>query len=111
MVIFARDLFAFFVIQEPFAKVKTAKMFLSTCKMNELHCNLGTIYIAANRSLSASVTLTAITRGIQGIEMLRKHKPDSGARPRAERIVTTNVELKLPSLFVNDSRHSLNFQR
>ena len=34
LVIFARDLFAFFVSQDPFANGKTAKHLLSMCKVN-----------------------------------------------------------------------------
>ena len=84
---------------------------------------LGTIYTATNRRVSVSEPLTAIAEAIQEIEVAQTHEPDSGARPRAEAIVITNVlstkllssslhwnkELKLPSLFVKDSRHSLSF--
>ena len=58
-------IFVFFTSQEPFAKIKTAKISLSTCEVNEPHFNT-----AANRSVSASVPLTAIAEAIQKIEML-----------------------------------------
>ena len=70
-------IFVFFVSQEPFAKIKTAKILSSTCKrMNRVSIPdlLGTIYIAANRTVSVSVRLTAIAGAIQEIEMLRKHR-------------------------------------
>ena len=58
-------IFVFFASQEPFAKIKTTKISLSTCEVNEPHFNT-----AANRSMSASVPLTAIAEAIQKIEML-----------------------------------------
>ena len=59
-----------FASQEPFVKIKTAKMLLTTCEVNELRFNPRPTYTAANRSMSASVPLTAIAETIQEIEML-----------------------------------------
>ena len=44
-------------------------------------------YIAAYKSVSASVPLTAITEVIQNATSTQAHNPDSGARLRAEAIV------------------------
>jgi len=63
-------IFAFFASQEPFAKIKTAKILLSMCEVNELHFNPWPTYTATNRSVSASVPLTAIAEAFQKIEML-----------------------------------------
>ena len=58
-----------------FVKVKMGKFWLSTCKANEPHFSPSySIYIAANRSVSASVPLTANAEAIQEIEVLRKHR-------------------------------------
>ena len=56
-------IFAFFASQEPFAK--TAKILLSTCEVNEPRFYPRPTYTAANRSLSASMPLTAIAEAIQ----------------------------------------------
>ena len=68
-------IFAFFTSQEPFAKIKTAKM-SSKCKANELSFNPrpSLNYIVANRTVSASVPLMAIAEALQAIEILRKHR-------------------------------------
>ena len=61
-------IFAFFTSQEPFTKIKTAKILSFMCKANKPSFNprpiLGTMYIAANRSMSVSAPLTAITEAI-----------------------------------------------
>ena len=81
-----------FASQEPFAKIKSVKILLSTCKANEARFNsalLITICIAANRGAFASVPLTAITEAIQEIETQhkhRRHEPDSSARPRERKL-------------------------
>ena len=88
-----------FASQEPFSKIKSAKILLSTfgwlvttCKANEARFNfalLVTICIAANRGAFASVPLTAIADAIQEIETQRKHRrhePDSSARPRERKL-------------------------
>ena len=69
-------IFVFFVSQEQFAKIKNAKFLLSMCKANELRFNPSylELYLDANRSVSVSVSLMAITKAIQKIEVLRKHK-------------------------------------
>ena len=67
-------IFAFFTSEEPFAKIKTAKM--SKCIANELSFNHrpSLNYIVANRTVSASVPLMAIAEALQAIEILRKHR-------------------------------------
>ena len=51
-------IFAYFMSQEPFAKIKTAKFLLSTCKVSESHFNLAYFsHPNSNRSLLASVSL------------------------------------------------------
>ena len=71
-----RFIFAFFVSQEPFAKIKTVKFLLSIA--NESRFNPAYFKLSSrpnsNRSLSGSVPLTAIAQAIQEIEMLRKHR-------------------------------------
>ena len=63
-------IFAFFVSQEPFAKIKTAKISLSTCEVKKPCFNPQPSYTATNRIVSASVPLTAIAEAIQKIKML-----------------------------------------
>ena len=67
-------IFAFFTSEEPFAKIKTAKM--SKCIANELSFNHrpSLNYIVANRTVSASVPLMDIAEALQAIEILRKHR-------------------------------------
>ena len=114
-------IFAFFGSQEPFAKIKTAKILLFTCKANELcfspRRTWNYLYSHQQKGVS-ECAFEAIAEAIQEIEVAQ-----TAARPRAEAIVITNVlstkllsfslhwnkELKLPSLFVKDSRHSLSF--
>ena len=71
-------IFAFFVSQEPFAKIKTVKFLLSTCKASEPCFNPAYfklhIHPNCNRSLSASVPSTAIAQTIQEIKVLRQHR-------------------------------------
>ena len=73
-------IFAFFTLQELFTKIKTAKP-RKFChpRAKRMKCVsipdlLRTVYIAAKRSVSVSVPLTAITVAIQEIEMLCKHR-------------------------------------
>ena len=62
-------IFAFFASQDPFAKIKTAKILLPKCKVNEPRFkSMAYFYTAAYKSVSASVPLMAIA------EMLRKHR-------------------------------------
>ena len=83
---------------------------------------LGTIYIATNRSMSASVPLTAIVHAIQEIKVLCKRRHTNQSAAKAKSIVSMNIlgtrllssphwskELRLPYLFVNSCRHSLSF--
>ena len=60
-------IFAFFTSQEPFMKIKTAKILLPMCKVNKPHFNPwpSYFYTAAYKSVSTSVPLTAITEVIQ----------------------------------------------
>ena len=59
-------IFAFFASQEPFAKIKTTKILLPTCKANEPRFQYPAyFYTAAYKSVSASVPLKAITEAIQ----------------------------------------------
>ena len=60
-------IFAFFMSQEPFVKIKTAKILLPMCKANEPRFNPwpNYFYTAAYKSVSVSVPLTAITEVIQ----------------------------------------------
>lgn len=81
LVIFSRDLFRFFCESRAicetvkFGKVKTAKFWLSTCKVNEPHFSPSySIYIATKRSVSVSVPLMANTVAIQEIKVLCKHR-------------------------------------
>ena len=67
-------IFALFASQEPFAKIKTAKISLSTCEVNKLGFNPQPTYTAANRSVSASVPFDGYPEAIQKIEMLYKHR-------------------------------------
>ena len=73
-----RFIFAFFMSEEPFAKIKTVKFSLFMCKASEPHFSLAYFKLSSrpnsNRSLSASVPLTAIAQAIQEIEVLRKHR-------------------------------------
>ena len=72
--------------------------------------------------MSASVPLTAIAHAIQEIEVLRKRRHTNQSAAKAKSVVSMNVlgtrilssphwskELRLPSLFVNNCRHSLSF--
>ena len=75
------------------------------------HCGSHTVWLATfMRDLFSHLSwvwLWWLSLAIQEIEMLHKHrhmKPDSGYFPRH-----TEQELKLQSLSVNDSRHSLSF--
>ena len=120
-------IFVFFASQEPFAKIKTAKILSSKCKTNELSFTPQPTYnyIVANRTVSVSVPLTAIAEALQEIKMLRRHRctNQTAAEGRERKqTFTTNVlgtrvlfslhwnkELNLPSLFVSDSRHLLSF--
>ena len=71
-------IFVFFTNQEPFVKIKTTKFLLSTCKVSELCFNPAYFKLSShsnsNRSLSASVPLTAIAQATQEIEALRMHR-------------------------------------
>ena len=71
-------IFVFFASQEPFAKIKTTKFLLSTCKASEPRFNLAYFKLSSrlnsNRSLLVSVPLTAIAQAIQESEVLRKHR-------------------------------------
>ena len=70
-------IFAFLASQDTFAKIKTAKFFVVKVQSEQSAFQsflLGTIYITANRSVSASVPLTAIPEAIQEIEVLCKHR-------------------------------------
>ena len=59
-------IFVFFTSQGPFAKIKTAKILLPTCKANEPRFNPWPISIQQpTKALSASVPLTVITEVIQ----------------------------------------------
>ena len=63
-------IFEFLASQDPFAKIKTAKFFVINVQSEQTAFQsflLGTIYITANRSVSASVPLTAIAEAIQEI--------------------------------------------
>ena len=51
---------------------------------NEIPDLLGTIYIAANRTVSASVPLTAIAEAIQEIEILRSTDAQTRQQRKAE---------------------------
>ena len=61
-------IFPFFASQEPFVKIKTAKFFVVHVQ-SEQSILLGTIYIVANRRMSASVPLTAIAEATQKIKV------------------------------------------
>ena len=114
-----------FASQEPFAKIKSAKILLSTCKANGARFNpglLGTICIAANRGALASVPLTAIAEAIQEIEMLyvstdgmnqtaaQGRESGSYEGPGYEASFPAALEQRDNFFFLNcDSRHSLSF--
>ena len=87
-------IFVFFVSQEPFVKIKTAKILSSTCKQMTIPDLLGTIYIAANRTVSASVPLTAIAEAIQEIEIL--HSTDAQTRQRRKAESGSNLYYEHP---------------
>ena len=75
-----------FASQELFAKIKTTKFLLSTCKASELCFNPAyfNLHIRpnCNRSLSASVPSTAIAQTIQEIKVLRQHRPSAQTERR-----------------------------
>ena len=77
LVSFARGLFSHFL--RAFAKIKSHKIFVVHVQREQTVLQsvlLGTIYIATNRSMSASVPLTASldTEAIEEVEVLRKHR-------------------------------------
>ena len=119
--------FVLFASQEPFAKIKTAKISLSTCEVNKLRFNPQPTYTAANRSVSASVPLTAILKLSRkskcymyvstGTRTRQQCKSESGSnryykRPWYEATFLTALEQRAEiaiRVFVNDSRHLLSF--
>ena len=117
--------FAFFASQEPFAKIKTAKISLSTCEVNKLGFNPQPTYTAANRSVSASVPLTAILKLSRkskchvstGTRTRQRCKSESGSnryyeRPWYEATFLATLEQRTEiaiRVFVNNSRHLLSF--
>ena len=80
-------IFTFFASQEPFTKLKLRK-FCHPCakQTNQVSISglLGSIYLAANKSVSASMPLTAIAKAIQEIEVLRKHRRTNQTWCKAE---------------------------
>ena len=116
-------IFVFFTSQEPFMKIKTMNFFVLHVQSKWTVFQLvlhGIIYIATNRTVSVSAPLTAIPDAIQEIEVLCKHRhTNQTAVPRAEAIISINIlgmrllssprwnkALRLPYLFLNNSRHS-----
>ena len=88
-------IFAFFASQEPFAKIKTEKFLLATCKASDPRFNPAYFKQSSrpnsNRSLPQSVPLTAIAQAIQEIEVStdartgRRSKAGSGSNRFYER--------------------------
>jgi len=117
-------IFVIFASQEPFTKIKTAKISQSTCEVNKPRLNLRPIhtFIQAPTEVCQWVCLWWLSRSYpenRNASYIRKHRRTNKT---AEAIVTTNAlgtrlhfspywnkGLKLPSLFVNDSRHLLSF--
>ena len=64
LVIFTRIYFHVFASQGPFMKIKTAEFFVVHMQNNKLRFNLSYLELAANRSESVSVPLTAIVEAI-----------------------------------------------
>ena len=69
-------IFAFFASQEPFMKIRNRENFvvhMQSKRQSPAYLELS-IIIAANRTVSASVPLTAIAEAIQEIKMPCKHR-------------------------------------
>ena len=118
--------FVFFASQEPSAKIKTAKISLSTCEVNKPRFNPRSTYTAANRSVSASVPLTAILKLSRkskcyvstGTRTRQRCKSESRSNryyehPWYEATFLAALEQRTAEIairvFVNDSRHLLSF--
>ena len=89
LVIFARYLSSRFSrVKSHSRKLKPWKFWCPCVKRMNCVSILAYFYIAAYKSMSASVHLTAITEVIQNATSTQTHNPDSGTRPRAEAIAT-----------------------